>query len=349
MKKIMYTWIIFLIMLFICFIAVAKFYPIVKAAFLSSGKNEVFVKNDNEPEDKKTFEVYYYNDFQGRFKTFEQAVSNAKKKQHSSVRKRGEDTALWNNYASYKVYQGRRFLGDFKSFAESVSYAKGHTNTTVYFKENQNPVWEKEEESRKKIVIDAPLLSQQPELPRGCEVTSLSMMLQFTGVKADKITLAKEVKKDLTVYQVRNGSIFFGNPYDGYVGNMYTFSEPGYGVYHGPIVDLAEKYLPNQIIDMTGAEFTDLFFSLKKGRPVWVIVNTTFDKLPENLFEKWETPSGPVNITYKEHSVLLTGYDGTYIYFNDPLANIKNRKIPIIMFKRAWEQMGKQAVTYIPK
>ena len=29
-------------------------------------------------------------------------------------------------------------------------------------------------------------------------------------------------------------------------------------------------------------------------------------------------PTGPVEITYKLHAVLITGYDEKYVYFNDP-------------------------------
>jgi uncharacterized protein YvpB len=200
---------------------------------------------------------------------------------------------------------------------------------------------------QEKVLLDAPLISQLPELPRGCEVTSLAMMLNHATIEVDKMTLAKKVKKDPTPYQVKNGNIHFGNPHDGFVGNMYTFDKPGHGVYHAPIKDLAEKYLPHQIIDFTGEDFDQILYHLNNGSPVWIVINTEFTKLPESSFQTWRTPSGLVDITYKEHSVLVTGYDKDYIYFNDPLTYTKNQKAPKANFKAAWVQMGSQAITYI--
>lgn len=103
-------------------------------------------------------------------------------------------------------------------------------------------------------ILDAPLIGQMPELPRGCEVTSLAMMLQDAGVKVNKMTLAYQVKKDPTPYRNVNGQIYFGNPNTGFVGDMYSFNKPGLGVYHGPIGELAKAYLPNRIVDFTGSK-----------------------------------------------------------------------------------------------
>jgi uncharacterized protein YvpB len=198
------------------------------------------------------------------------------------------------------------------------------------------------------VDIDAPVISQLPELPRGCEVTSLAMLLNKAGINVDKMELAEKVKKDPTKKKYANGEIYFGNPNDGFVGNMYTFQAPGLGVYHAPIAKLAEQYLPGKITDLTGSDFEELKTHLSDGRPIWVIINTSYQKLPENLFETWKTPTGQVKITYKEHSVLITGYDSQFVYFNDPLTGTKNKKAPIKDFEESWVQMGRQAITYLP-
>ncbi|WLR49660.1 C39 family peptidase [Bacillus tianshenii] len=188
-------------------------------------------------------------------------------------------------------------------------------------------------------------IRQMPELPRGCEVTSLTMLLRSAGVEyANKMQLAKEVKK---VPFRQNG--YRGNPYNGFVGNMYTFNQSGYGVYHGPIADLAEQYLPNQIKDLTGGAITDVYAAIDRGTPVWVITNTRFRKLPESQFYYWKTKDGTVKVTYREHSVLVTGYDDQYVYVNDPLYHQRNRKVNRANFEQAWVQMGSQAITYVKR
>lgn len=198
------------------------------------------------------------------------------------------------------------------------------------------------------VLIEAPAISQMPELKRGCEVTSLTMLLQHAGVKVDKLTLAKEINKDPTPYRVENGSTYFGNPHKGFVGDIYSFDSPGLGVYHDPIKQLAEKYLPNKIDDITGSDFEELKIPLSDGRPIWVIINVEYRKLDDSDFETWRTPDGDVKITFKEHSVLVTGYDKDFVYFNDPLTGEKNKKAAKGDFEAAWIQMGRQAITYLP-
>lgn len=199
-------------------------------------------------------------------------------------------------------------------------------------------------EASAKTLVDAPHIRQMPELPRGCEVTSLAMLLESQGVNAPKMTLAKEVRK---VPFKQNG--LHGNPYDGFVGNMYTYSQPGLGVYHGPIYDLANKYLPGRVVNLTGSNASAIYRALDNGSPVWVITNTLFKPLSSSYFQTWQTSSGPLRITYKEHSVLVTGYDSQYVYINDPLYYGKHRKMSRRNFEGSWVQMGRQAISVVPK
>lgn len=215
--------------------------------------------------------------------------------------------------------------------------------------ENEGPI--KEEQIvriKDKVLLDAPVVKQFPELPRGCEVTSLAMLLQYNDIDVDKMELARGIKKNPVLLEKREEVTYWGHPNDGYIGDMYTYKEPGFGVYHSPIAELAEKYLPGKIKDITGTDFSEIKTYLSLDLPIWVIINTTYKKLPASSFEEWITPSGPVSITYKEHSVLITGYDDKYIYFNDPITGIKNRKEPYNSFGEAWEQMGKQAIIILP-
>ncbi|PEP25533.1 hypothetical protein CN580_08960 [Bacillus wiedmannii] len=194
----------------------------------------------------------------------------------------------------------------------------------------------------KVILSNVPLIQQLPELDRGCEVTSLAMMLQYAGITVDKMQLANEIKKvDFMNDGVR------GNPNEGFVGNIYTFSESGYGVYHGPLFQLAKKYLPNKAVDLTGKSIEELYKSVKSGQPVVMITNAIFAPLDEDEFTTWETNSGDVSITYNEHCVVLIGYDEEFVYIRDPLEDSLDVKVPRGKFEKAWMQMGSQAISYV--
>jgi len=302
--------------------------------------------NELEKEADNTFAVYSGSTFVNSYTTLGEAINYAESTRLASVREKGSNALLWNNYRPYLVYQSEILVADFSEYAEAVQFARGNLGTRVYHVSSEKTIWTLQPLPAQVQPLDAVLVNQMPELPRGCEVTSLAMLLKHAGIEADKMILAKQIRKDPTPYSKINGSVTFGNPYDGFVGDMYSYDNPGYGVYHGPIKDLAEMYLPGQIIDMTGSSFDDMLVTLTQGKPVWVIANTYFTSLPIEMFEEWDTPSGPIKITYKEHSVLLTGYDERYIYFNDPLTEVINRKVKINSFREAWEQMGRQAITY---
>lgn len=194
--------------------------------------------------------------------------------------------------------------------------------------------------------LSAPLVKQLPELARGCEVTSLAMLLQHAGVGANKLVLAEEIKKDPVKFVKKNGKKYFGNPNIGFVGDMYSYKKPGFGVYNGPIEELANQYLPDRVANLSGGSFDEVLNYLAAGHPVWVITTSTFDHVPSKYWEAWYTEQGAILITKKMHSVLLTGYDENYVYFNDPLDGKKDKKIQKVKFIKGWEQFGNQAISY---
>ncbi|WP_394842202.1 C39 family peptidase [Pendulispora brunnea] len=198
------------------------------------------------------------------------------------------------------------------------------------------------------VLLDVPIIKQNPELPRGCEVTSLAMMLNYVGVDVGKMTLASKIDK-VPFWVVENQ--VHGNPNDGFVGDMYDRSKFGYGAYHGPVKRLADTYLPGRIRDLTGNSFDSLLTDyVGKGRPVWVVTNARFVKLADSEFQTWRTTSGNIRITMEEHAVVITGFDANSVYINNPLvdvpANGKNQRWNKQDFVAAWEQMGKQAISY---
>lgn len=237
-------------------------------------------------------------------------------------------------------------LQHFDQYGDALAFAKDKGNSQITYKDYR--LWRnKSNRKRAAYIDDVPMILQYPELPRGCEVTSLAMLLNFAGVEVDKMKLADEVRKDPTPFSKKENVTTFGNPYDGFVGDMYSLDNPGLGVYHGPIRNLAEKYLPGQIVDMTEASFEDILYPVSQGAPVWVIVPSTYDIVPEEQWQTWETPTGTINVTRKMHSVIIVGYDDQYIHVNDPYGRVS--QLPRKNFQKGWEQMGRQAITFIPE
>ncbi|MGG5741819.1 C39 family peptidase [Bacillus cereus group sp. IBL03679] len=220
-----------------------------------------------------------------------------------------------------------------------VEYVRDVSAVPEKVVENENvPV-----EQEKEIVrpLDVPLILQKPELMRGCEVTSLAMILQFSGVQVDKMALASKIKH---VPFQRNG--LKGNMHKGFIGNMATFDKPGLGVYVEPILELARLYVSEEKVkDLSHKDPQRIYEAIDQGLPVWVLTNARFKQLPDNQFDTWKTDAGEMKVTYQQHSVVVTDYDDQYVYINDPLKTEKHIAINRNEFEQAWIQMGRQAMT----
>lgn len=274
-----------------------------------------------------------------------EAIQQAKQHKRSIVINTYNDEWVYSSFKPFMILTDTA-IHDFETFREAVYYAKTNHHTKIYYKDNRHVIWESQTLKETQL-LEVPLVLQLPELPRGCEVSSLAMIMAYSGKEVDKLELAQNIQKETDTYKREGNRIWCGNPYKGFVGDMYQMEQFGYGVYHEPIANLAKNYFGERVIDLTGLDFEEISYFLKKGYPVWLITNSTFKPLEDAMFEIWHTSSGIVKITYRLHAVVLTGIDERNVYINDPLVAHKNIAHEKEGFIKAWEQMGNQAIIII--
>lgn len=235
---------------------------------------------------------------------------------------------------------------DFASKATLTAESTASAQNFGWWGENieaQEIVMEQDETIASEVILNVPLINQMasPTLYNGCEVTSLAMIMNYWGMDINKNELADALPS--VDYQDSAG--YYGDPNEAFVGDI-TGDNPGYFVYHEPIVELAEHFVTEdfEVVDLTGESFETLQEYLSEERPVWVITTTIFAATDD--METWKTRNGSVEISMSEHSVVLTGYDEEYVYLNDPYGT-KNYQTDLDDFVASWEQMGAQAVTIV--
>ena len=193
---------------------------------------------------------------------------------------------------------------------------------------------------------------QLPELPTGCEVTTLAMLLGAVGFQVDKVQLVEGYLTCKNEGEATFQQAFIGSPYD----------TAGYGCYAPVIVDTARKYLAAQnsgriVKDLTGAKFEDLLREVASNHPVAVWASIDLVDIQEvyayTIYNYTETNSDGNTTTPKdldvywlenEHVYLLKGYDldRNVVIVNDSLNG--EMEYDMNRFKECYEQCYKQAV-----
>jgi uncharacterized protein YvpB len=194
-------------------------------------------------------------------------------------------------------------------------------------------------------MLNVPLIKQNPELRYGCEVTSLTMVLNYAGVKINKMELYKGIKKDPDpLKRSQTGDILqWGNPHDGFVGDM-TGKRAGYAVFDQPIAKLVNDYLPDRAVNLTNQPFENVLQHVSKGYPI--VVWTTGDYRLPDRWESWRHGKQEIKTPLDLHAVVLVGYDQNYVYLNDPLSGRKNVKVNKQRFIKSWHALKSRAVSY---
>lgn len=186
--------------------------------------------------------------------------------------------------------------------------------------------------------LDVPLENQMPDLPNGCEVTSLSMLMNYYGVKVNKNELAENIQH---VDFFTDCGKYRGNPNQGFVGHM-SIANAGWCVYNGPLYNVARKYTTH-IENITGSDFLSLLKLVSIGHPVLIITTTTFNRV--NDMQTWDTNTGKVNVTPSSHACVITGYSKPkkVVYVNNPYG-YKNQPVNWKNLQASYNQQGRQAL-----
>ncbi|MBH5320510.1 C39 family peptidase [Paenibacillus sp. GSMTC-2017] len=166
----------------------------------------------------------------------------------------------------------------------------------------------------KSVYMNVDTIMQKPELPNGCEITSLTAVLNYYGYDADKLDMADNYLPKQP-WTKKNGKLYGADPYKAYAGDPRE-QPGGFFSYAPPIIVAAEKYLSdrsgvNTAEDISGSSRSDILQKLNSGIPVvtWI----TLDLSPPKVTYSWylnetnEKFKAPVNL----HVVVLNGYDAT--------------------------------------
>ena len=177
------------------------------------------------------------------------------------------------------------------------------------------------------LIMNVPVVRQMPQLPNGCEVTSLTMALNYKGVKIDKITAAKKMPYTNTL-DANKG--FIGSP----------FNRTGNTINPVALQKLAKAYR-SRSADLTGAGIAAIEKEVRAGNPVLVWYTIGYiEPVNHYLYQYGHRYWFPEPL----HCIVVTGASTNYFYINDPLNGNKNYPIKKARFNLIYTEMGKRAL-----
>lgn len=195
-------------------------------------------------------------------------------------------------------------------------------------------------------ISDFPIVMQMPELPTGCEITALTMILQYYGFPAEKTSLAFEylptVPSDF--YYDDSGNMYGPDLREYFVGEPSTIG--GFVCGTGAICATADSYLAEQesdlrAVDISGRSPEALYELIDENIPVLVWV--TIEMADRRQTQGWYTASGEyVEWSTNDHGAVLIGYDEETVTIADPISG--EVKYDRAQFEKVFSDRGSQCV-----
>lgn len=186
--------------------------------------------------------------------------------------------------------------------------------------------FQEQEAAAEYLIADFPIVIQMPELPTGCEVTALTMVLNYYGFDIDKVRMAGDYlqKVEANTYYGEDGQKYGPDLNKYFVGDPFSTS----GVICGTeaIIAAANSYLVEQgsalrANNLTGTEPEELYALVSQGIPVVVWVTIYMEDRMET--QGWYTEDGEyVEWSQNDHGAVLVGYTDTTVTLADPVSGL---------------------------
>lgn len=200
------------------------------------------------------------------------------------------------------------------------------------------------------VYIDMENVLQLPELPVGCEITALTILLRYCGFDADKTDLASNYLPKGVNYRTEDGKVYKDSFFDYFIGDPFS---RGYGCFANAIEKAANAYIADHgggftVKNISGAHPDVLYDYLAEGTPV--LCWATDGMIEPEYYETWYDFNTGEQLDWylNEHCFVLAGFNmsGDLVTLNDPMKGIIDYNIN--RFETRYEQMYRQAIVIIP-
>ncbi|KOS60066.1 hypothetical protein AN161_25575 [Lysinibacillus sp. FJAT-14222] len=201
--------------------------------------------------------------------------------------------------------------------------------------------------SRDEQELDVPVVMQNPELPHGCEITSLTAVLNYYGMNVTKLEMADNYLPKQDIRTV-DGQRFGPNPAQAFAGNprdkahgMYVFAAP---IVKAAEAVIADKQADLRVTNMSNASQDEILQLVREGVPVvtWVTLDLSASKPSSARGWIYEGETEPRAAYMNLHAVVLTGHLGDKVVVMDPLKGFVTYNVD--QFFKSYRELGKQAV-----
>ncbi|MCD7737951.1 MAG: C39 family peptidase [Lachnospiraceae bacterium] len=195
-------------------------------------------------------------------------------------------------------------------------------------------------------IEDFEIIYQMPELPTGCEVVALTMVLHYYGFDVDKTVMASEYlpTADAVFYYGSDGVKYGPDLNKYFVGD--PFSNAGYICGTEAILTAANSYLQDagsslEAVDMTGSSVEELYRLVSQDVPI--VVWVTIGMVERYSTAGWYTEEGEyVEWSSNDHGAVLIGYTEDTVTIADPISGLVEYSRED--FESVFESRGNQCV-----